>query len=55
MRDYTLAQIKGCLEELAREERQRALLHMGITTAAIAAAFGEKEATGKVVEELSAE
>ena len=55
MRDYTLAQIKECLEDIAREERQRALVHLTVTSAAIAGALGQKEATGKVIEELTAE
>ena len=55
MRRYTLAQITGCLKELDREERERALVHMTMTQAAIAGALGEKEATAAVVENLTAE
>ena len=55
MRRYTLAQITGCLKELDREERERALVHMSMTQAAIAGALGEKEATGKVIEQLTSE
>lgn len=53
MREYTLAQITACLEELAREETERAITQMRMTQAAIAAAFSKEDVAGKVQKALS--
>ncbi len=53
MREYTLAQITACLEELAHESREQALANMHMTRAAIAAAFSKEDVAGKVEKALS--
>jgi hypothetical protein len=53
VREYTLAQITACLEDIAREEKERALAHMHMTRAAIASAFSKEDVAGKVTKALT--
>ena len=50
MRDYSTHQIRGCLRELEREQRELGLTLLAATQAAIGAALGDGEAAGKVIE-----
>lgn len=53
MREYTLAQLTACLEELARESREQALTQMHMMRAAIADVLSKDDVAGKVTKALS--
>jgi hypothetical protein len=55
VKEYTLAQINACLDELRREAKEQALAQMHMTRAAIAAALSKEDVAGKVTKALSDE